>query len=446
MIALRSKRVVANGHVSPATIFVSDGKIERIGLHDEQPAVVDYGNLVIMPGLVDSHVHVNEPGRTEWEGFVTATRAAAAGGITTIVDMPLNSIPPTTTVAALHEKVKAMTGKLRVDVGLWGGVIPGNLRELKPMLDEGALGFKCFLVHSGVDEFPNVDENELRDAARELANTGAPLLVHAELFGEDRRSRQSGQARLPVLHSSDYATYLASRPSEAEDRAIELLLHVCEQTGARIHIVHLSSSNALAILRRARERKLPLTAETTPHYLHLEAEQIPPGGCEFKCAPPIRDHANRERLWSGLDAELIDLIVSDHSPCTPHLKGADFMKAWGGIASVQFVLPIVWTEAQRRGHLMTHLARWMCEGPARLAGLRGKGSIAPGMDADFVVWSPEDSFVVEPSIIEHRHKVTPYAGERLNGVVHATWLRGERVYENREHIGQPRGQWLRRLP
>jgi allantoinase len=439
MIALRSKRVVANGHVSPATVHVSNGKIERIGSYDEQPRteVIDYANLVVMPGIVDSHVHVNEPGRTEWEGFVTATRAAAAGGITTIVDMPLNSIPPTTTVAALREKVDAMRGKLRVDVGLWGGVIPGNLRELKPMLDEGALGFKCFLVHSGVDEFPNVDEKELRAAARELAKTGAPLLVHAELFNTEPSPRGEG---------SDYLTYLNSRPKEAEDRAIELLLHVCEETGARIHIVHLSSANSLATLRRARERKLRLTAETTPHYLHLEAEQIPPGRCEFKCAPPIREHANRERLWSGLEADLIDLIVSDHSPCTPHLKGADFMKAWGGISSVQFVLPIVWTEAQRRGHLMTHLTQWLCEGPARLAGLRSKGSIAPGMDADFVVWSPEDSFVVEPSIIEHRHKVTPYAGERLNGVVHATWLRGERVFESREHIGEPRGQWLRRLP
>ncbi len=404
--------------------------------------MVDYGDLVIMPGLVDSHVHVNEPGRTEWEGFVTATRAAAAGGITTIVDMPLNSIPPTTTVAALHAKVAAMRGKLRVDVGLWGGVIPGNLGELQPMLDAGALGFKCFLVHSGVEEFPNVDDKQLRDAASALAPAGAPLLVHAESPGPIADAeRRRGRRRY-----TEYETYLESRPAAAEDEAIELLLRVCEETGARIHVVHLSSANALETLRQARERKLPLTAETTPHYLHLEAEQIRPGRSEFKCAPPIREHANRERLWSGLEADLIDLIVSDHSPCTPHLKSDDFMKAWGGISSVQFVLPIVWTEAQRRGHLLTHVARWVCEGPARLAGLRGKGSIAEGNDADFVVWSPEESFVVEPSIIEHRHKVTPYAGERLNGVVHATWLRGERIFESRKHVGEPRGQWLRRLP
>ena len=439
MVALRSRRVVTD-RVGPATIHVEDGRIVRVAPFDDAPPdVSDYGDLVIMPGLVDSHVHVNEPGRTEWEGFVTATRAAAAGGITTIVDMPLNSIPPTTTVAALREKAGAMRGKLSVDVGLWGGVIPGNLPELRPMLEQGALGFKCFLVHSGVEEFPNVDESELRAAAHELAQSGAPLLVHAELFPPEPSPRVRGEG-------SDYLTYLASRPPEAEDAAIELLLRVSQETDARIHIVHLSSANALSTLRIARERNVRLSAETTPHYLHLEAEQIPPGRSEFKCAPPIREHANRERLWSGLEAGLIDMIVSDHSPCTPHLKGGDFMKAWGGISSVQFVLPIVWTEALRRGHLMTHLTKWLCEGPARLAGLRTKGSIVHGNDADFVVWSPEDSFVVEPSIIEHRHKVTPYAGERLNGVVHATWLRGEKIFESRRHIGEPRGEWLRRLP
>ena len=439
MVALRSKRVVTD-RVGPATIHVEEGRIVRVAPFDDAPRnVVDYGNLVIMPGLVDSHVHVNEPGRTEWEGFVTATRAAAAGGITTIVDMPLNSIPPTTTVANLREKVAAMRGKLSVDAGLWGGVIPGNLAELRPMLNEGALGFKCFLVHSGVDEFPNVDENELRAAARELAKTGAPLLVHAELPGPIEAAHVNSD-------SASYLTYLKSRPAAAEDQAIELLLRVSEETGARIHIVHLSSANALETLHVARERKVRLSAETTPHYLHLEAEQIPPGRCEFKCAPPIREHANRERLWSGLEADLIDMIVSDHSPCTPHLKGDGFMKAWGGIASVQFVLPIVWTEALKRGHVMTHLTKWLCEGPARLAGLRTKGSIVQGNDADFVIWSPEGSFVVEPSIIEHRHKVTPYAGERLNGVVQATWLRGEPIFESRQHIGEPRGEWLRRLP
>ena len=444
MTVLRSKRVVANGEIAPASIHVKDGRIERVGAFDDFPRpeargprpVLDYGDLVIMPGVVDSHVHVNEPGRTEWEGFETATRAAAAGGITTIVDMPLNSIPATTTVDALRVKSRAMSGKIRIDVGLWGGVIPGNLHELRPMLDAGALGFKCFLVHSGVDEFPNVSEEELRAAARELAPTGAPLLVHAELPGPIESARVSGDP-------SSYRTYLASRPAAAEDEAIELLLRVCEETGARIHVVHLSSANALEILRRARERNLPLTAETTPHYLHLEAEQVPPGRAEFKCAPPIREHENRERLWRGLEDGLIDLVVSDHSPCMPHLKGDDFMKSWGGISSVQFVLPIVWTEAAQRGHSLDHLARWICEGPAKLAGLNRKGAIKEGNDADFVVWAPDETFRIEPKIIEHRHKVTPYAGETLRGVVKATWLCGERIYDG-EHIGEPRGTWLKR--
>jgi allantoinase len=427
--AIRSHRVVVDGTVRAASIHIRHGRIERI---DDARADIDYGDLVIMPGVVDSHVHVNEPGRTEWEGFETATRAAAAGGITTIVDMPLNSIPPTTTVDALQAKAEAMRGKLRVDVGLWGGVIPGNRGQLRPMLERGALGFKCFLVHSGVDEFPNVGERELRDAARELAPTGAPLLVHAELPGPIENARASGDPQA-------YSTYLQSRPPGAEDEAIELLLRVCEETGARIHVVHLSSANALEILRRARERKLKLSAETTPHYLHLEAEQVPPGRCEFKCAPPIREHENRERLWRGLEQGLIDLVVSDHSPCTPHLKGRDFMKAWGGIASVQFVLPIVWTEASRRGHSLADVARWICKGPASLAGIPRKGQIAEGNDADFAVWSPEETFVVDPSIIEHRHKVTPYAGETLRGVVKETWLRGERV-----SLDEPRGMWLKR--
>ncbi|MGZ4808990.1 MAG: allantoinase AllB, partial [Thermoanaerobaculia bacterium] len=344
-------------------------------------------------------------------------------------------IPPTTTVAALHEKAEAMRGKLRVDVGLWGGVIPGNRSELLPMLEHGALGFKCFLVHSGVEEFPNVDEQQLREAARELAPGGAPLLVHAELPGPIEKAHPKGD---PFA----YDTYLQSRPPAAEDEAIALLARVSRETGARIHVVHLSSAGALDILRGARDTKL--TAETTPHYLHFESERIPDGRCEFKCAPPIREHENRERLWRALDEKLIEIIVSDHSPCTPHLKGHDFMKAWGGISSVQFVLPIVWTEASRRGHSLMDLSRWICAGPARLAGLPHKGTIAAGNDADFVIWSPEETFVVEPSIIEHRHKLTPYAGETLHGVVKATWLGGERIYEDGDHVGEARGEWLRR--
>ena len=405
---IASQRVVLPSGTRPATVVVEGSRIaavEPYGAADH-----DYGELVLMPGLVDSHVHVNEPGRTEWEGFATATRAAAAGGITTIVDMPLNSLPPTTTVAALEEKQKHARGEVSIE--LWGGVIPGNTRELRPMLERGARGFKCFLVHSGVDEFPNVNERELYEAARELAGTNAPLLVHAEL-GEHLHE--------PHGDPADYATYLHSRPNAAEDAAIELLIRVCRDTGARMHVVHLSSASALRLF----DRKLPISVETTPHYLHFDAESVPRGRTEYKCAPPIRESANREQLWRGLGEGTIDLVVSDHSPCTPELKKGDFASAWGGIASLQFVLPIVWTNARRRGFTIEHLARWCSAAPARLANLPTKGAIAIGNDADFVVWDPEETFVVTPELIQHRHKVTPYLGAELQGVVRATWVRGE---------------------
>ncbi|HEX7809927.1 MAG TPA: allantoinase AllB, partial [Thermoanaerobaculia bacterium] len=378
---LASQRVVIDNEVRPATITVENGKIVAIEPHGG--ADTDYGDFVVMPGLVDSHVHVNEPGRTEWEGFATATRAARAGGITTIVDMPLNSLPPTTSLRALEIKQQHAHGE--TNVALWGGVVPGNTHELKPMLEAGARGFKCFLVHSGVDEFPNVDERGLYEAARELAGTGAPLLVHAELPEHIHDAHGD---------NDEYATYLHSRPNVAEDAAIQLLLRVCRETGARMHVVHLSSASALSILRRAKAEKLPLTAETTPHYLHFESEQIPRGRTEFKCAPPIREHENREALWQGLASGLIDLVVSDHSPCTPELKRGDFMSAWGGIASLQLVLPIVWTNASARGFTLPDIARWCCESTARLANLSTKGRIAIGMDADFVIWDPEATFTV----------------------------------------------------
>jgi allantoinase len=408
---IRSTRVVTPGGTHPATIHMDGPRIAAI--EPFGPADADYGDLVIMPGLVDSHVHVNEPGRTEWEGFDTATRAAAAGGITTIVDMPLNSLPPTTTLHALEVKQRVARGAVNVE--LWGGVIPGNTAELRRMLDAGARGFKCFLVHSGVDEFPNVDAAQLREAARALAPTGAPLLVHAEL---------PEHLHEPHGDPAQYATFLHSRPNAAEDEAIELLVDVCRETGARIHVVHLSSGSALSILAGARAEGLPLSAETTPHYLHFVAESIPPGRCEFKCAPPIRERANRERLWHGLATGLIELVVSDHSPCTPELKKGDFTSAWGGIASLQFVLPILWTNARPRGFDVTDVTRLCCEAPARLARLDRKGVIEVGRDADFVVWSPEETFVVTPEIIRHRHKVTPYLGATLSGVVKETWVGG----------------------
>jgi allantoinase len=433
MVVVRSQRVVTPSGVQPASIRIDGGTISdvRPSTAGGSGEVIDYGNLVISPGLVDSHVHANEPGRTEWEGFQTATRAAAAGGITTIVDMPLNSIPATTTVDALRTKARALAGQCHVDVALWGGVVPGNLAQLQPMLEAGARGFKCFLVDSGVEEFPPVGEDDLRAAARELSAAGAPLLVHAE---SPRKIRSISEA-------AGYQTFLESRPPEAEDEAIELLMRVCEETGARIHVVHLSSAGALNILERARKKSLPLSAETTPHYLHFEAESIPPGRTEFKCTPPIRERENREALWHGLREGLVDFIVSDHSPCTPSLKRGDFASAWGGIASLQFVLPIVWSGARERGHTMADLARWLSAGPSALAGLKRKGAIAAGRDADLVVWSPEERFTVSEEIIQHRHKVTHYRGETLSGVVKATWLHGRRVF-GESGIAELSGRWI----
>ena len=405
---LSSRRVVLPSGTQPATLVVDGTRIAAIEPYGA--ADHDFGDLVLMPGLVDSHVHVNEPGRTEWEGFATATRAAAAGGITTIVDMPLNSLPPTTTVAALEEKQKHARGEVSIE--LWGGVIPGNTRELRPMLERGARGFKCFLVHAGVDEFPHVNERELFEAARELAGTNAPLLVHAEL-GEHLHE--------PHGDPAEYATYLHSRPNAAEDAAIELLVRVARETGCRMHVVHLSSASALRLF----DKRLPISVETTPHYLHFEAESVPRGRTEYKCAPPIRERSNREELWRGLRDGIIDLVVSDHSPCTPELKKGDFASAWGGIASLQLVLPIVWTNAKARGFTIENIARWCCAAPARLANLSSKGTIAIGNDADFVVWDPDAPFTVTPDLIQHRHKVTPYLGAQLQGVVKATFVRGK---------------------
>jgi allantoinase len=428
---LRSRRVVAPDGVRAATVHIDGERIERIGDYSD-PADVDYGDLVIMPGLVDSHVHVNEPGRTEWEGFESATRAAAAGGVTTIVDMPLNSIPPTTSVEALRAKFEAMRGKCWVDVGLWGGAVPENAAQLQPMLREGALGFKCFLVDSGVAEFGFLDPLGLEAALRELRGTGAPLLVHAEL------PQYIGSAA-----GESYRAYLKSRPPQAEDAAIDAVHDAVKRTGARAHIVHLSSAAALATILKARDRRVPLTAETTPHYLHFEAEKIPDGAPQFKCAPPIRDHANREQLWRGVSDELLAGIVSDHSPCTPELKrlnDGNVERAWGGISSLQFGLPIIWSSGRLT---LERIARLMCEGPASIAGIR-KGAIKPGNDADLVVWSPEESFRVTPDIVQHRHKITPYAGEQLRGVVKTTYLRGQKVWQDGRTIGSPSGRWIRK--
>jgi allantoinase len=429
-LILRGQRVVTPDGLRPATVHVRHGKIERLGpLEDISGPVIDCGDSVLMPGVVDTHVHVNEPGRTEWEGFETATRAAAAGGVTTLVDMPLNSIPATTTREGLRAKMEAAEGKCRVDVGFWGGVVPGNTSELAGLLSDGVLGFKAFLVPSGVDEFEHVEESDLRTAMPELARYGAVLLAHAERPGPINAAAGIWEGGSPA----EYTRYLQSRPDAAEVEAVELLVRLCRETGCRVHIVHVSSAEVLPLLRLAREEGLPVTAETCPHYLTFIAEEIPDGAVAFKCAPPIRSRENRERLWEALREGLIDLVATDHSPCPPRMKNletGDFRGAWGGISSLQLSLSAVWTGARERGFTVEDVAAWMCAAPARLAGLEGrKGEIAPGYDADLVVWDPEASFEVDAERLHHRHKLTPYAGRTLQGIVRRTFLRGETVYD-----------------
>ena len=440
---LRSKNVLGHG---AASIHIEGERIARIGDYDDADAsvpanVTDYGDLVLMPGVVDSHVHVNEPGRTEWEGFDTATRAAAAGGVTTIVDMPLNSLPPTTSVAALMTKAEAMSGKCRVDVGLWGGAVPGNARELRDMLEHGALGFKCFLIDSGVAEFKHLDDGGLEQALQTLRGTNAPLLVHAEVPWRIGASPvRTGEGAYPPPDSSSYRAYLQSRPHEMEDEAIALVARLANSIETPAHIVHLSSSHALGTIGRH------VTAETTFHYLFFDAEKIPDAAPQYKCAPPIREHANREALWRGVKDGVLAGIVSDHSPCTPELKKmqtGDVEHAWGGISSLQFGLSILWTEAQRRGVKLDEVSRLVSEGPASIARLdHRKGKLKAGYDADIIAFDPAAEFTIEPQIIEHRHKVTPYEGATLRGKVKATFVRGRKVWEDGAHIGDPIGKWL----
>jgi allantoinase len=432
VFVVRSRRVVTSAGVAPHTVHVRGGTIERIAEWDDVPAgvkLVDAGEHVVMPGIVDTHVHLNEPGRTEWEGFATATRAAAVGGVTTLVDMPLNSIPPTTTREAFAAKRAAAKGQCSVDVGFWGGVVPGNAGELEGMVRDGVRGFKCFLVDSGVEEFGWVGETELATAMPILAGLKVPLLVHAEVAGPI----DAASAKLASEDPRRYATYLASRPPGAEEQAIALVTGLCKQTRARTHIVHHSAASALPQLREARAQGLPLTAETCPHYLHFTAEAIPDGATPFKCAPPIRDAANREELWRALAEGVLSMVASDHSPCSPALKAlevGDFVRAWGGVAGLQLALPVIWTEASSRGFTIADIVRWMCVAPAALAGLTGrKGALAAGADADFIIFDDAATFSVKPEAIEHRHKVTPYAGESLRGGVLATYVRGVQVAE-----------------
>src|SRR5277367_6613101 len=447
-LIVRGKRVITPKGERAAAIHVRAGVVAAVTAFDDVPAGValhDAGDSIVMPGLVDTHVHINEPGRTDWEGFSSATRAAAAGGATTLIEMPLNSIPATISAAALREKLAAAAGKLWVDTGFWGGVVPGNSEELPALWDAGVFGFKCFLVPSGVEEFAHVTEANLRVALPKLAALGAPLLAHAELPGPIEKAVAS---LVKGASPRKYATWLQARPRATENEAVALLLRLGGEFGARIHIVHVSSADALAALRSAKLAGGAVTAETCPHYLTFAAEEIADGATEFKSAPPIRERENREKLWQALGDGALDFVATDHSPCPPVLKlqeEGDFLRAWGGIASLQLSLPAVWTEARSRGYAVTHLAQWLCAGPARLAGLAGrKGTIVVGCDADLVIWDAEAKFRVEAAQLHHRHKVTPYAGRELCGRVETTFLRGRKIFERGEFSAGPVGHVLQR--
>jgi len=432
-LVVRARRVVLPDGERAAAVHSEDGRITAVTSFDDAPAgaVTLAEDEMLLPGLVDSHVHVNEPGRTEWEGFASATRAAIAGGITTIVDMPLNSIPATTTLEALHVKREAAKDQVSADVAFWGGAVPENLEQLHPLHEAGVVGFKCFLLDSGVPEFPPLDDTGLRAALAELATFDGLLVAHAE--------DAAVIASAPEPGGPSYAGFLASRPGAAEESAIGRLVAAARDTGARAHVVHLADADALPILRTARAEGVRITVETCPHYLTFTAEEIPDGATSFKCCPPIREARHREALWAALTAGEIDLVVSDHSPCTPDLKRldiGDFGAAWGGIASLQVALPVVWSDARARGIGLEAVVRWMAEEPARLAGLPDKGAIAVGKDADLVAFAPDERWTVAE--LEHRNPVTPYAGRELHGVVRRTWLRG------RPADGSPFGRLLGR--
>jgi allantoinase len=444
-LVLRARETVTPSGLASWSIGVRDGVITAIDELDSDLArraerVLELeDDEVLLPGLVDTHVHINDPGRSDWEGFGSATRAAAAGGITTLVDMPLNSIPPTCDVDALELKRAVARDQVHVDVGFWGGAVPDNLGTLRQLHDAGVLGFKCFLLPSGVDEFPCLDAGQLRTALREVAEFDGLLIVHAE------DSDVIEQA--PGPEGPRYDAFLRSRPREAENLAIARLIEEARGTGARVHVLHLSSSDAIPMIRSARHDGVRLTAETCPHYLTLAAGDVPDGATQFKCCPPIREEGNREDLWRALADGVIDIIVSDHSPSTPEMKqlgSGDFGLAWGGISSLQLGLPLIWTEARQRGHSITDVARWMAEGPARHAGLHSKGRIAVGADADFCVLAPDETFTVDVDSLLHRNAVSPYHGRTLHGAVRQTWLAGHPITGPWATSSAPRGQLLSR--
>jgi allantoinase len=451
LFALRSSRVCAPGGLRPATLVCEGEKILDLRGWDEVPsgaALRDLGDLVLLPGLVDTHVHINDPGR-DWEGFETVTQAAASGGVTTLVDMPLNCVPETINAEALEAKRAAAQGKCWVDWAAWGGVVRGNADSLPGLIAAGVPGFKCFLIDSGVPGFAWVNENDLRRALPHLRGTGLPLLAHAEVAGPVDEATRALNASLSDWRK--YSTHLASRPEAAEVEAIVLLIRLAEEFQTPVHIVHLGSAAALGILAEARARGLPLTVETCAHYLWFASEEIPDGATEYKCAPPVRDAKNREKLWRGLLDGHIDMITTDHSPCPPAMKHKDpgdpefgrFDKAWGGIASLGLALSVVWTGMRRRGIDLARIGDWMAAAPAHLAGLSAqKGALTPGADADFTLFDPDAEWIVSSAHLRFRHKLSPYLGAELHGRVRETWLRGQPIYTADQFTGSPRGKEL----
>jgi allantoinase len=438
-LVVRARRLVRSGGEQAGALGVRDGRIVEIAPYDaDLRATADVrlaDDEVLLPGLVDSHVHVNDPGRTDWEGFTSATRAAARGGVTTIIDMPLNSIPPTCDVPALTLKRKTAETQAYVDVGFWGGAIPGNVPDLRPLHDAGVFGYKCFLLHSGVDEFPPLDHAQLEAAMHEISNFDGLLIAHAE------DAHRIDEATPP--NGASYEAFLNSRPRTAENDAVAEVIDLARVTGCRVHILHVSSAEVLPLIAKARADGVRITAETCPHYLTFNAEDIPDGATQYKCCPPIREAANRELLWDGLRDGTIDLVVSDHSPSTidlKHLDTGDFGAAWGGIASLQLGLPAVWTEARRRGFTLSDLVRWMSAAPAQQTGLTAKGGLEIGYDADLCVLAPDETFTVDATQLQHKNAVTPYDGRTLTGVVRSTWLRGRPV----DIAVDPRGRLLTR--
>lgn len=443
-LALRSTRIVTPGGERSGTVIVTDGRIVDVVAPDATPSdAQDVGHLVVMPGFVDSHVHVNDPGRAHWEGFDTATHAAAVAGITTLVDMPLNSLPPTTDVAALETKLAAAAGRLHVDVAFWGGIVPGSEQHVEALHRAGVLGFKVFTCNSGVPEYGSFSPDRIRDILSLTGPLGVPLIVHAEdpaTLAEAERALAAGDPRA-------YRTWLDSRPPAAEDRAVAALIDGVRATGAHVHVLHVSSASALQLLAAARAERLPITVETCPHYLTLAAEDIPDGATDHKCAPPIRDRANRDRLWDALADGAIDAVVSDHSPSSAedkHVEDGDIIAAWGGISSLQLGPSLIWTAARKRGFGLTDLSRWMSAGPARIAGLRDKGRLAPGAEADLVVVDPDATWTVDAGALHHRHPITPYHGRAVTGAVRRTYLRGRCIMRDGELLETAAGRPRRR--